>query len=844
PNLALHLRSGSQTTRNRTLSTKEIFRLQQLQKKSQRGNDEISQEKQDTAKQQQISTSTDTEPYQQPVLSAEQRAHLEARKRKHYEQEQARIREENYQRQLQAMRDQQEALNLQRYNQLYPRNRDHRLHGDQRQSADVPSRTKEASRGNAQAASHNHSQNHIAHTQTQYNGHETEHPEVRTNQFDSEALRRAHAEAEAHRASAGDSLHRSEAEDQTRRVHTGADDRRAQEIAEARRAEEEARIKQASQEQIPQTNVDTRSYDAWQMEYYRQLQEHRRQYAEQIRQRQLRERERELRYREELLRNRYNLDAARALAMQRRQQQLLASASEADNRLQTLNTVQQRTSLQQPSEDKTGYGDQQRNLQIDNTARSWFEDGNGRAYLRQRMNVNLLELPPTTVPPVEMTTERRSDAEVRRAQAKARKRARFEKLKKLERMGLLPLRTTSARKPMTTAPPSPFVQTLDEELRPTVIRPSLYRSWPNSADSRSKSLLSQGKPRSREEILTREDIRSNIPVQLPEASSSTRGLDSVKQATELRNEVVKTADRIFEGDEIVRSEVINAEEKNEPFNNGKQIISLDDYDDEEWIEEDYDVDEYGRRLPEEDETAILDRWSSWREDTLLTSPDAQAERFVDENSSVSLMAVHPSRISKYMVSSTHEKPPFEVFPTAVSKTWEESTTPAYRGAELTPSFPLPVTHFRKGSITSSLSSTANPPVSPTETEASSKATLISGTADFELTYPRRTYTSATTATKEPPKASDTRTSPVVLDRATAVVGLKEHGRKTEGVHADVEDEQVDEDDYDTEDLFFWKPEYENNRLQKSVRDDETNGKYSVSTMKRSSCINLSLSSSL
>uniref|UniRef100_A0A914RPR2 Uncharacterized protein n=1 Tax=Parascaris equorum TaxID=6256 RepID=A0A914RPR2_PAREQ len=88
----------------------------------------------------------------------------------------------------------------------------------------------------------------------------------------------------------------------------------------------------------------------------------------------------------------------------------------------------------------------------------------------------------------------------------------------------------------------------------------------------------------------------------PDSSRAHAAEAPVKQAKKLGTEIIRSADKIAEEEEVTRSEVIKAEEKKELLDNGKQVLSLDDYDDE-WIEEEYYVDEYGRRLTEEEEAS-------------------------------------------------------------------------------------------------------------------------------------------------------------------------------------------------------------------------------------------------
>uniref|UniRef100_A0A914ZMA3 BPTI/Kunitz inhibitor domain-containing protein n=1 Tax=Parascaris univalens TaxID=6257 RepID=A0A914ZMA3_PARUN len=613
PALSFLIRDPHQV-RNRSLSTKEIFRLQQLQRIKQKASTERDEGRRVNSEGQQRIRNDEhaiVVSYRQHELSPQQRAQLEARKWRRYKQEQARVLEENYQHQLQAIRARQEALNLRRYNQLYPRDRDSRLGDQQRQQTNDHNQSIEISR-DTNLVPDNQSQGNVvqARPESQRNVYGVERPELPTNQLDSERLQRAQEEGETRRKEAEATARQSEVEAQARRSETANDGN------------------EAGEGQMSQAEADARAYDARQLEYYRQLQQHRQKYVEQVRLHQLQERERQLRYREELIRHQHSLEAARALAAQRRQ---LALAYERGEQSQATGTIQQRPSVQ-PSvrEEQHGYEqrrqqqeqppqqqkqeqqqqqEQQEQAQTDNTSRSRIASTNLRTPSGQEITQYPSQEPRKASFSHESATERRRNGEVRRAVAKTRKRIRFEKLKKLERMGLLPLPTPTTTK-VTTMAPSIIVQSLEEESEPTVVQVSSQSKHPSLASSHSKSSFTQtvqggtGRTPAFEGRASAYEEGSHI--HKPDSSRAHAAEAPVKQAKKLGTEIIRSADKIAEEEEVTRSEVIKAEEKKELLDNGKQVLSLDDYDDE-WIEEEYYVDEYGRRLTEEEEAKDEDK---------------------------------------------------------------------------------------------------------------------------------------------------------------------------------------------------------------------------------------------
>uniref|UniRef100_A0A9J2P0E9 BPTI/Kunitz inhibitor domain-containing protein n=1 Tax=Ascaris lumbricoides TaxID=6252 RepID=A0A9J2P0E9_ASCLU len=874
PPLSFHIRDPQQV-RNRSLSTKEIFRLQQLQRIKQKASTERDEGRRVNSDGQQRVMNDEhaiVVSYRQHELSPQQRAQLEARKWRRYKQEQARVLEENYQRRLQAIRARQEALNLQRYNQLYPRDRDSRLGDQQRQQTSDHNQPIEISR-DTNLASGNQPQTNVVHArpESQRNVHDVERPELHTNQLDSERLQRAQEESEARRTEAEAMARQTEEEAQVRRTETGTDGN------------------EAGKGQMSQAEANARAYDARQLEYYRQLQEHRRKYVEQVRQHQLQERERQLRYREELIRHQQSLEAARALATQRRQ---LALAYERGEHSQTVGTVQQWPPVQpSPGEEQPGHEqrrqqqeqppqeqqqqqqqqqEQQEQAQTDNTSRSRIASTNLRIPSGQEIRQYSLQEPRKASFPYESATERRTDGEVQRAVAKTRKRIRFEKLKKLERMGLLPLPAPTTTK-VTTTVPSVIVQSLEEESEPTVVQVSSQRKHPSLASSHSKSSFTQTAqagtdrtPAYEGRALTHEE---EPHIHQPDSSRAHAAWTPLKQAKKLGAEIVRPADKVAEEEEVTRSEVIKADEKTELLDNGKQILSLDDYDDE-LIEEEYYVDEYGRRLTEEEEA---NRRQKAEEAILMTSPDPQAEPFIAETPTVSLMTIHastetseihPPSVPADMATETSRSIPhvsatkvydnIEPIPLLSASTlpYEESQTVPLDTFGVTPllvSAKKGETQSVSGSLLSEnnetasaiklgaiLINTAKPALrllSSTELPSTAAETVASSVTPSEQSSVSAT-TWLPTSTSLPLPHSDQPQS-----WREAAIGANSTRQQEIKGHAEAEDDkeknainstengeqETDEEEYDdSEDLFFWKPEYESKRLQKTVKDEQSN----------------------
>ncbi|VDK53182.1 unnamed protein product [Anisakis simplex] len=192
--------------------------------------------------------------------------------------------------------------------------------------------------------------------------------------------------------------------------------------------------------------------------------------------------------------------------------------------------------------------------------------------------------------------DRRTEDEIRRALTKARKRARLENLKKLERMMGLASSSEVDYDETTKATPAPSLRTSSSTVPTTVSIIATTTTTPAPIRQRlemdSDRILGHSKTDHSWSTFSNRN-RS------PGLSGATQRMSTSEASGKLNGDVKKSAEKVMQDEEgeIISEHIISAQKKEEPMNVGKQIISLDDYDDEnEMIEEEYDVDEYGKRI--------------------------------------------------------------------------------------------------------------------------------------------------------------------------------------------------------------------------------------------------------
>ncbi|VDK54878.1 unnamed protein product, partial [Anisakis simplex] len=462
-----HIRGDAQVLPNGTLSTKELFRIQQVLRNNQlrsqnenavphyrsprtkATNKRVSADRMTSSPSSSAAVlSSSSQTSNDGSLTDQQRAHLEQRKWRHYTQEQARIREENYRRQLEAIRNRQEALNLYRYNQQYPvRGRSHTPLSSTSSGSSRPQNQPSQERNIDTPTKQKYSSSVQLLLRTQPYQEDNRTPKLRAryespipsddresgrNVLDSEVARHSNMQTE--------SIGKSEQHfRQTQSTDiTNETPRRAEPQANQERPQGTAQVMGSN------SALHSTSYDDRQLEYYRQLQEHRRRYLEQIRERQLREREAELRRREYLIRTQSMSEKARALALERLKQQrqieLQSSAassasassslpssqfavdkqqSHSESHINTLSHHPKAQSIQashqqpKPLSQQEQFQPQRETSTSNHLGRqqsaygknigSWLDSDSQRSYLKQHIHVHQ-PLPTTTPPPPPTTT--------------------------------------------------------------------------------------------------------------------------------------------------------------------------------------------------------------------------------------------------------------------------------------------------------------------------------------------------------------------------------------------------------------------------------------------------------